>query len=176
MKIGVLSDTHLKRNERDLQLVFDRYLLDVDLIFHAGDYVSSQVVAFLNQKPFHGVQGNMDSLEIKMSLPEKTVVEVKGYRIGLIHGWGSPEGLENRIMEQFQAVDAVVYGHSHKPANHVRDGVLFFNPGTVTGFSSTGVHTLGILECGDTLRGEIIDVDACGCLLTREASLTRDAF
>jgi predicted phosphodiesterase len=42
----------------------------------------------------------------------------------------------------------------------VKEGVFFFNPGTVTGFSRTGIHTFGILDCGDTLRGEIIEVDA----------------
>ena len=160
MKIGVLSDTHLRRSEGDLRLIFDRYLADVDWIFHAGDYVASDIIAFLSRKPFHGVQGNMDSLEVKMSLPEKKVIEIEGCRIGLIHGWGSGEGLESRIMEEFRDVDAVVYGHSHKPANHVREGVLLFNPGTVTGFSPRGVHTLGILECGDTLHGEIIQIDA----------------
>jgi len=161
MKIGVLSDTHLHRSERDLRLLFDRYLVDVDLILHAGDYVSSDIIVFLSRKPFHGVRGNMDSLEVKMSLPEKKVIELEGYRIGLIHGWGSPEGLENRIMDEFRDVDAIVYGHSHKPANHVSEGVLFFNPGTVTGFSPKGIHTFGILECGDTLHGEIIQIDAC---------------
>ena len=161
MKIGVLSDTHLHRSERDLRLICDRYLGDVDLIFHAGDFVSSEIIAFLNRKPFHGVQGNMDCVEVKMSLPEKKVVEIGGYRIGLIHGWGSPEGLEEKIMDEFRDVDAIVYGHSHKPANHFKEGVLFFNPGTVTGFSRTGLHTLGILECADSIRGEIIEVDAC---------------
>jgi putative phosphoesterase len=160
MKIGVLSDTHLCRSEERLRRLFDRYLADVVLIFHAGDHVSCAIISFLSRKPFHGVQGNMDSLEVKLSLPEKKVIEVEGYRIGLIHGWGSPEGLETRITDKFLDVDAIVYGHSHKPANHVEEGVLLFNPGTVTGFSPTGIHTLGILECGDTLHGEIIEVDA----------------
>lgn len=44
MRIGVLSDTHLHRSERDLRLIFDQYLVVVDLIFHAGDYVSSDII------------------------------------------------------------------------------------------------------------------------------------
>ena len=162
MRIGVLSDTHLHRSERDLRVIFDRYLAEVDWIFHAGDYVSADIVTFLRRKPFHGVQGNMDSPGVKMILPEKKVIEIEGHRVGLIHGWGSPRGLEDRIMNEFQDVDVVVYGHSHEPANHVKDGVLFFNPGTVTGVSRAGVHTIGVLECGDTLRGEIIEVDPAG--------------
>jgi putative phosphoesterase len=159
MRIGVLSDTHLRRMGKDFEIIYDQYLRDADIILHAGDFTASDVVAFLSKKPFHGVQGNMDSLEVKVSLPEKKVIEVGGYRIGLIHGWGSSEGLEERIMGEFHGVDAVVFGHSHKPVNHLKEGILFFNPGTATGFSSKGIHTLGILECGDELRGEIITID-----------------
>jgi putative phosphoesterase len=159
MRIGVLSDTHLHRIGRDFKIIYDRYLRDVDAILHAGDFTASDVVAFLSKKPFHGVQGNMDSLEVKVSLPEKKVIEIGGYRIGLIHGWGSSEGLEERITGEFQGVDAIVFGHSHKPVNHRREGILFFNPGTAAGFSSKGIHTLGILECGDEIRGEIIAID-----------------
>ncbi len=160
MKIGILSDTHLHQSERVLRWIYDQYLVDVDVIFHAGDYVSSDVIAFLSRKPFHGVQGNMDSLEVKGSLPEKKVIKIKGYKIGLIHGWGSPGGIEDRIMDEFRDVDAVIYGHSHTPVNHMKEGVLFFNPGTITGYSPAGIHTIGILECGDTLQGQIIEVDA----------------
>ena len=92
-------------------------------------------------------------------LPFKYERENQGYRIGLIHGWGSPEGLEERIMGEFLNVDAIVYGHSHKPVNHVREGILLFNPGTATGFSSTGVHTFGILECAKNLRGEVMTIE-----------------
>jgi putative phosphoesterase len=159
MRIGVLSDTHLRRVGRDFKIIYDQYLRDVDIILHAGDFTASDVVVFLSKKPFHGVQGNMDSLEVKVSLPEKKVIEVGGYRIGLIHGWGSSEGLEERITGEFHGVDAIVFGHSHKPANHLREGILFFNPGTTTGFSSKGIHTLGILECSDVLHGEIIAID-----------------
>jgi putative phosphoesterase len=159
MRIGVLSDTHLQRIGREFKLIYDHYLRDVDVILHAGDFTASDVIAFLSKKPFHGVQGNMDSLEVKVSLPEKKVIEICGYRIGLVHGWGPSEGLDDRIRGEFHDVDAIVFGHSHKPANYRREGILFFNPGTTTGFSSKGIHTLGIVECGGELHGEIIAID-----------------
>jgi hypothetical protein len=56
-------------------------------------------------------------------------------------------------------VDVIVYGHSHRAMNEVVQGVLLFNPGTASGFSSSGVHSIGILECGDTVKGEIIELD-----------------
>ena len=87
IKIGILSDTHLHRVTDDIRVIYDRYLSDMDVILHAGDYVSYDVVAFLDSGNFHGVCGNMDPVEIKERLPWKKVVEVGSRRIGLIHGW-----------------------------------------------------------------------------------------
>ncbi|NIY15820.1 MAG: hypothetical protein GWM98_13445, partial [Nitrospinaceae bacterium] len=78
------------------------------------------------------VRGNMDPFV--QGVPVKRVIEFAGHRIGLIHGWGPPEGLENRLLKEFcgENLDALVYGHSHYPANHECNGMLFFNPGSVT--------------------------------------------
>ncbi len=149
--IGVLSDTHLRQVTRDFLHIFDHYLADTDLVLHAGDVVSPDIIDFLSA-------GNMDPPILRDSLPEKKVIQVAGYRLGLIHGWGSPEGLEDRIGPLFGAVDVIVYGHSHVAANHLRNGILFFNPGTATGYSSSGEHSIGILELGETIRGRIIRV------------------
>jgi len=64
--------------------------------------------------------------------------------------------LEDRIAEEFSGVDAIVYGHSHQAVNHLKNGVLYFNPGTATGYSSSGLHSIGLLELGDTIAGRII--------------------
>jgi len=159
MRIGVLSDTHLHRVSRDLREIMDHHLSQVDVLFHVGDYTSPVVMEFLSSKNFHGVHGNMDPVGIRAVLPEKKIVELGGFRFGLIHGWGSSAGLEEKVLGQFTDVDVIVYGHSHKPMNDVVQGVLLFNPGTASGYSSYGVHSIGILECGDTVKGEIIDLD-----------------
>jgi hypothetical protein len=159
MKIGVLSDTHLHHLTRDFRYMLDQFLGDVDLIFHAGDFVCADIVEFLSRKNFHGVYGNMDPIEIKKVLPEKKVIQLGPYSVGLIHGDGPSRGLEERIHAEFQDVDAIVYGHSHRAANHVKDGILLFNPGTATGFSFSKDHSVGILEIGETIRGEIIPIE-----------------
>jgi putative phosphoesterase len=158
MKIGVLSDTHLHGVTKEFKGIYNSLLADKDLILHVGDLVSTEVVDYLSSKNFHGVHGNMDPVEVKNRLPGKKVVTLGPYRVGLIHGWGSSSGLEDRILFEFQGVDVIVYGHSHRPANHVRGGVLLFNPGTATGFSSSRVHSIGILELEGTIRGEIVAV------------------
>ena len=158
VKIGVLSDTHLRHVTEEFIAIYDKYLSDKDMILHAGDVVSPEIVAFFNAKAFHGVYGNMDPFEVKGFLPDKKVINLGGYSVGLIHGWGRSDDLEDRILPLFNGVDVIVYGHSHIAANHMRDGILFFNPGTATGYSSSGIHSIGVLELGDAVRGEIITV------------------
>ena len=156
MKIGVLSDTHLRQVTEEFIAIYDKYLSDKDIILHAGDVVSPEVIDFFNAKDFHGVYGNMDPLEVKRFLPEKKVINLDGYSLGLIHGGGRSDDLEDRILPLFNGVDVIVYGHSHIASNHMRDGGLLFNPGTATGYSSSGNHSIGVLELGDSVRGEII--------------------
>ena len=156
MKIGVISDTHLRRVSGEFKDIFKKYLADKDLILHAGDIVSEEIIDFLADRNVHAVYGNMDPIEVRVRLPEKSVVEAGPYRIGLIHGWGPSAGLEDRIAGEFNDVDAVVYGHSHMAVNHLRNGVLYFNPGTATGYASSGIHSIGVLEVEDTITGRII--------------------
>ena len=156
MKIGVLSDTHLHRVTREFKEIYETYLSDKDVILHAGDVVSAELIDFLSIKHFHGVYGNMDPADVREVLPSKNVIELGAYRLGIIHGWGSSGDLEDRIRPEFQNVDVIVYGHSHRAVNHIRDGVLFFNPGTATGSTSSGVHSIGVLELDDGIHGEII--------------------
>jgi len=156
MKIGVLSDTHLDRVTSDLKNIYEKHLSDMDMILHAGDFVSPEVIELLSRNDFNGVSGNMDSMEVKQILPNKKVIELGQYRVGLIHGWGSSDGLEERIRAEFQNVDVIIYGHSHRAANHIKDDILFFNPGAAIGYTSSSVNTIGFLEIDDVIHGKII--------------------
>ena len=158
MKIGVLSDTHLSSITPALNAILDTYFKNVDLILHAGDIVGRPVYEFLQRKGVEAVRGNMDEGELQTLLPIKKTLRVNEYRIGLIHGWGSAVGLENRISPEFSGIDCLVYGHSHTPANHWSEGVLLFNPGSA--FRSRFSHkaTIGILQINTTISGEIIEV------------------
>jgi len=158
MKIGVISDTHLQEVSSQLVRVYEEHFSDVDMILHAGDLVSMDIVDFLSQKPFHVVRGNMDGGAIRDRFAEKEVIQVNGFRLGLIHGWGSPVGIEKRIRPEFGKVHAIVYGHSHRSANHIRGDVLFFNPGTACGFAVSGSHSIGILDIAEEIEGTIIRV------------------
>jgi len=156
MKIGVISDTHLKEPYSEFKKVIEFHFKDVEKIFHAGDFVDWNIAEYLSsQKELIAVYGNMDSYDIRKAFPEKRIIELQGFKIGLIHGGGSPFGIESRIRGEFDEVDAIVYGHTHTPANHQVKNIYFFNPGSPT---RSFIHkaTLGILHLGEKIAGKII--------------------
>lgn len=158
MKIGVISDTHLRGYSSELQKIVDMHFTDVDMILHAGDIVEMEVLDVFLTKKLEAVAGNMDSALVRDRFPIKKIIKAGAFKIGLIHGWGSPVGLENRISNEFTGIDCLVYGHTHYPANQVNRGVLFFNPGSATEKRFAKVNTIGILEIDDRITGKIIEI------------------
>ena len=160
MKVGVISDTHLRGPDDRLLDIVRKHFHDVELILHAGDLVDLRVLDAFGDKDVIAVCGNMDSSRVGVEIPPKRVLQIGRFRIGLIHGWGSPLDLEERIRREFDNIDCIVYGHSHYPANHIREGILFFNPGTACDRRHAGSNTIGILDVGkDTITGRIIAID-----------------
>jgi len=157
MKIGVISDTHLSEPNERLYNLADHVFADADVILHAGDLINLDVLKAFTSKKVISVRGNMDRHGAAAKLPDKEIAAIDRFRIGLIHGWGSPWGIEDRIMGCFTNVDAIVYGHTHKSANHLKDGILLFNPGAFSGTFIMGRNcSVGILTVSDTIRGTII--------------------
>ena len=157
-RVGVVSDTHCS-GMADLPPELIDGLALVDLIVHVGDYTGKKLVDDLRDfGVFKGVYGNMDPPAVRMILPEKEVVEVGGKRIGLVHGWGSPAGLQERALECFSDVDAVLYGHSHMAGSEVVGGVLVFNPGSANGRFPALRKTYGVLLIDQTIRSEIVTI------------------
>ena len=105
MKIGVLSDTHAGSLD-ELSPVLLKALSEVDLIVHAGDMVAKNVLDGLKGlKEVRAVRGNMDSYELKGALSETEVFSIAGRRVGVVHGYGAPFGIEGRVREMFDEVD-----------------------------------------------------------------------
>lgn len=162
-KIGVISDTHLRYGSEEsawLQELNEHCFSDVDMIIHAGDMVDVDILLAFAPTPVYAVRGNMDSAED--GHPVKRIIDVEDVRIGLMHGWGHPSDLEKRLKNEFfnDEIDCLVYGHSHYPANHQQDGILFFNPGSPIDRRNAPYHSVGILEVeGTAITGSIIRLD-----------------
>jgi putative phosphoesterase len=156
--IGVISDTHLSGYDARLARIVAQHFKDVDFILHAGDLVDLRVLDIFAGKEVKAVSGNMDNMPVKDKLPEQLIFEIKGFKIGLIHCWGSPLGIEEKLLAKLGDVDCVVYGHTHKPANYEENGILFFNPGSAMDKRFADTRTIGILEIDKEIKGRLISI------------------
>ncbi|MBW1741585.1 MAG: metallophosphoesterase family protein [Deltaproteobacteria bacterium] len=159
MKIGVISDTHLRKPTPELYQLQHTVFADVSMILHAGDLTELEVLEAFSGKEVVAVSGNMDARIVMNQLPSKKVIEIQGFRIGLTHGWGNPFGMPKKLVGAFDKVDAIVYGHTHRPDNKIREGILFFNPGAFFGgFPFARKRSVGILTLGERISGQIINL------------------
>lgn len=157
MKIGVLSDIHMIEDDGRICRLIDEHLSDVDKIFLCGDLTTMNIYELFLHKDVVAVSGNMDDGEVKGELPFKRIVEINGFKFGLIHGWGPPIQIEERIAKEFSDVDCIVYGHTHCSDNKKRNGVMFFNPGSPTDKRFAPFNSIGILNVTkDRIEGRII--------------------
>ncbi len=157
--IGVISDTHLSSRDPVLDMIAATIFADVSIVLHAGDMVSPRVLdAFTEQgKNVIAVCGNMDGPDVRAAFPRNRVVRVEGVTIGLVHGWGGPQGIRPRVREVFDRVDAIVYGHTHQGFSGREGGFLFFNPGSPTDSRFTHTNSVGIMTVeGHHVEGKVL--------------------
>ena len=156
MKIGVISDTHLSGQGQHIPRVVLEAFKQMDLIIHAGDVVSLEVIDELRTvcSAVVVVAGNMDQDVVKKKYPLKQVLEIFGLRIGLMHGAGPALNLLPLLKKAFKGddCDLIIFGHSHKPLQEKIEGVLFFNPGSATD-SGAVYNSYGIIELKKRLTG-----------------------
>ena len=161
VKIGVTSDTHIS-GSTDLPKRLVEAFKKVDMVLHAGDLVSLSVLEKLKAiaSEVHAVWGNMDHRDVKLALPEKKIIEIGQFRIGLTHGRGAPFNLIDSVKEKFkdERIDCIVYGHSHSPRNEVSQGILYFNPGSPTDKFFAPYNSYGILEINKKVVGKIVKI------------------
>lgn len=160
LKIGVLSDTHIPQRARELPESLVKGFSGVDMILHAGDLVSEEVLQVLEgMAPCHAVRGNMDGPALQKRLPEKKEIKLGKVRIGLLHGHGMGGNALQKAQVEFGSrnLDVVVFGHSHHPYNEKHRGCLFFNPGSPTDKRWVPFFSYGFLHIDDEkVTGEII--------------------
>jgi hypothetical protein len=175
--LGILSDTHIPQRLPALPAGVASVFRGVDLIAHAGDINQLWVLDELRRiAPTVAVAGNADLFGT--GLPARRVIDIGGRRIGLTHGHGSwPRYLGRKFVEVFrfddefyrrgvraefagERVEAIVFGHTHRPCHLVIDDVLLFNPGPVApNYYVTTRPQIGLLHVGSSgLRAEVIEL------------------
>ena len=134
MLIGLISDTHIPDRMRELpEKVFEAFK-DVEMILHAGDVTSQEVIEKLEEiAPVTVIQGNTDRID-GLDLPKTAVVEAEELKIGVIHGEVYPRADTQQLhyLAKQLDVDILVSGHSHQPKVEKVEDVLLINPGSPT--------------------------------------------
>jgi len=148
--VGVISDTHgLLRPEAVAPLRASDYII------HAGDVGDAEILKQLNAiAPVTAVRGNVDREPWARKLPETQVLEAGGVSIYILH---SAADLD--LKPEAAGFAAVVSGHSHIPKQEVRNGVLYFNPGSAGPRRFKLPVSVGRLVIeGGKVRGEIMRI------------------
>jgi putative phosphoesterase len=148
--IGVISDTHgLLRPEALLALRGSEHII------HAGDVGAPEILEKLaNLAPLTAIGGNVDKGAWARTLAENEVIEIVGISIYVVHDLAQLE-----LKPEAAGFQVVISGHSHIPKQEMRDGVLYFNPGSAGPRRFKLPVTVGrlIVERG-SVRGEIIPI------------------
>jgi putative phosphoesterase len=150
-RIGIISDTH-----RLLRLEVVTALQKVEHIIHAGDIGRPEVINGLRRiAPVTAIRGNVDSGNWARSFPGTTAVELFGAAFYVIHD------IKNLDLDPRAAgFAAVISGHSHSALQEVRDGVLYFNPGSAGPRRFLLPVSIGILHLdGPKITGEIVPLE-----------------
>jgi putative phosphoesterase len=119
--VGLISDTHGLLRPEALAA-----LQGCGWIVHAGDIGDPAILeALARLAPLTAVRGNNDTGAWARRLPESTVLQAGAARIYVLHDLKALD-----IDPASAGFDCVVAGHSHRPSQVRRDGVLYVNPGS----------------------------------------------
>jgi putative phosphoesterase len=142
MRIGLISDTHGLLRPAALTR-----LAGVDLILHAGDIGSSDILVELAAvAPVHAVFGNTDGFAVGAEVREQVILDLAGWRVLLTHGHelGSPTAA--RLRAAYPDAHVIVYGHTHVARVDALGGALIINPGAAGPARFRAEPSLAILD------------------------------
>ena len=151
MIVGVISDTHGLLRPEALEM-----LRGSEHIIHAGDIGAPEIIPALQKlAPVTAIRGNVDGQDWTRKFRETEVVELGGAHIYIIHDVNALD-----LNPKAAGFAAVISGHSHKPHQEVRDGVLYFNPGSAGPRRFKLPITVGRLEIsGSRLTATVLPLE-----------------
>lgn len=128
-RIGLISDTHETFDD-----VLQRFLVDVDEIWHAGDFgnieTADAIAAF---KPLRGVYGNIDGAVLRRVYPRWQQFECEQVKVVMTHIGGYPGRYYTGVADLLRTVRPKIFisGHSHilKVIYDKKLDLLHLNPG-----------------------------------------------
>ncbi|MDQ0619142.1 hypothetical protein QFZ33_003166 [Arthrobacter globiformis] len=103
LRLVLVADTHVPKRARALPEQVWAAVEAADVVFHAGDWVSADLLDEFEQRSRRliGVYGNNDGDELRRRLPETASVTLDGVRFSMIHETGQAKGREQRCEALF---------------------------------------------------------------------------
>jgi len=153
MKVGIMADTHDNLpNIKKAVHIFNQE--KIDLLFHAGDFVSPFTAREMRKIgcPFVGVFGNNDGDKLFLTnqfkdigpiYPEPYKANIDGKNIIMFH--------KNDVIAELaksQSYDVIIYGHTHHKDLYEEGKTTVINPGECGGWL-TGKSTIAVLDSID---------------------------
>lgn len=135
MRLLLIADTHVPKRARDLPAQVWDEVAQADVVIHAGDWVSPELLDELEARAARLVAcwGNNDGPALRARLPERADVTLAGARFTVVHETGAATGREARMSRLYPATQVLVFGHSHIPWDTTADtGLRLLNPGSPT--------------------------------------------
>lgn len=127
---------------------------DATTVFFLGDGLSD-VEKYLesDRRIWYSVRGNCDVSAIAAAnlIPKTLSVTLGNRRFTMTHGdlYGAKYGLAGLTALATESfADVVLYGHTHQPHLEYRDGVYYFNPGSISP-SYMNTPTYGVITVAD---------------------------
>ena len=152
MKIGVVSDTH--NNLKNIEIIINLFNdSKVPIVIHTGDISNANTLEKFSKlnSELIGVYGNNDRNEpgleevaqkynFQFQEPPRRL-SLLDREIVIFH---EPDNIDKFLSENL-LINVVLYGHTHRYENNIRNGVLYFNPGESAGMQE-GSNAIGILD------------------------------
>ncbi len=162
MQIGILSDTH-----GFFHPALPTYLAGVDLILHAGDVGTADILDRLEAlAPTKAVWGNIDGRDIRLRSQKHQKFAIGNVRFWMTHIAGRPGAWQAGMGVQLrpEPPDIFICGHSHIlriERDKSLGNMLYINPGAAgqQGFHQVKTCVRITLAGGKPSQAEVIHLD-----------------
>lgn len=135
--ILVIGDLHIPTRAHQIPHQFKTLLVPgkIHYVLCTGNLCTKETYDFFKSiaPEVHVVKGEYDE---NTTYPEKKVVTIEGFKIGLCHGhqiipWGDRNSLGN--LQRQMNCDMLITGHTHAFESFEMNNKYFINPGSATG-------------------------------------------
>ena len=159
VRLLLLADTHLPKRAQDLPAQVWAEVERADLVVHAGDWVSVDLLDRLEERSQRllACWGNNDGPDLRGRLPHTARATLEGVRVAVVHETGGRDGRERRADVEHPDTDLLVFGHSHIPWDTTSPGGLrLLNPGSPTDRRRQPTCTFMTAVLHDGAVGEVV--------------------